>query len=109
MHVDDFKLFGKKQIIDQKWEEFMKEVDWKSQHHALTMFILGCSQREREMSKEIVDNYRNTFESRISAGAKEKILCFGTQTSLHGPMTWKVTQRNVKNNSAACQSRNSMH
>ena len=41
------------------------------------MFILGCTQRECETSKDGLDNRRNTFESRISAGAKEKLLCSG--------------------------------
>ena len=34
---------------------------------------LGCSQRQCETSKDVVDNYRNLFESRISAGATEKL------------------------------------
>ena len=34
---------------------------------------LGCTQRQCEISKNIVDNYRTMFESRISAGRKEKL------------------------------------
>ena len=34
---------------------------------------LGCTQRECEISKDIVDNYRAMFESRISAGGTEKL------------------------------------
>ena len=34
---------------------------------------LGCTQRQCEMSKEIVDNYRTMFESRISAVRIEKL------------------------------------
>ena len=29
---------------------------------------LGCTQRQCEVSQDIVDNYRTMFESRISAG-----------------------------------------
>ena len=36
---------------------------------------LGCIQRQCETSKDIVDNYRTMFESRISAGATEKLPC----------------------------------
>ena len=36
---------------------------------------LECTQRQCEISKDIVDNYRTMFESRISAGAKEKLPC----------------------------------
>ena len=34
---------------------------------------LGCTQRQCETSKDIVDNYRTMFESRISAGGVEKL------------------------------------
>ena len=34
---------------------------------------LGCTQRLCETSKDIVDNYRAMFESRISAGRAEKL------------------------------------
>ena len=34
---------------------------------------LGCTRRQCEMSKDIVDNYRAMFESRISAGRTEKL------------------------------------
>ena len=37
--------------------------------------IPGCTQRQCETSKDIVDNYRTMFESRISAGATEKLPC----------------------------------
>ena len=36
---------------------------------------LACTQRQCELSKDIVDNYSTMFESRISAGATEKIQC----------------------------------
>ena len=39
------------------------------------MYILGCTQRQCERSKDIFDNYRTMFESRISAGASEKVPC----------------------------------
>ena len=35
--------------------------------------FLGCTQRQCEISKDIVDNYRTMFESRISAGGEEKL------------------------------------
>ena len=34
---------------------------------------LGCTERQCEISKDIVDNYRTMFESRISADATEKL------------------------------------
>ena len=34
---------------------------------------LGCTQRQCQISKDIVDNYRTMFESRISAGGTERL------------------------------------
>ena len=34
---------------------------------------LGCTQRECQISKNIVANYRDMFEARSSAGAQEKL------------------------------------
>ena len=53
VYVDDIKLAGKKQNLDHVY--------------------LGCTQRQCEISKDIVDNYRTMFESRISAGRTEKL------------------------------------
>ena len=39
------------------------------------MCTLGCTQRQCEISKDIIDKYRTMFESRISAGATEKLPC----------------------------------
>ena len=36
-------------------------------------FFLDCTQRECTISNDIVTNYRHLFESRIPAGAKEKV------------------------------------
>ena len=39
------------------------------------MYTWECTQRQCERSKDIVDNYRTMVESRISAGATEKLPC----------------------------------
>ena len=92
--VDDIKLTGKKQNIDPMWKVLNKEVDVGEPTSFLDHVYLGCTQRQCEISKDIVDNYRAMFESRISAGATEKharkIFVF-----LRGHMTWKVMRRNV--------------
>ena len=41
----------------------------------LDQVYMGCTQRQCEISKDIVDNYRTMFESIISAGATEKLQC----------------------------------
>ena len=51
----------------------MKDVDLGEPTSFLDHVYLGCTQRVCEISKDIVDNYRNIFESRISARATEKL------------------------------------
>ena len=71
MHVDDIKLAGKQQ--KSMWNVLNKEVDLGEPTSFLDHVHLGCTQRVCKISHEIVPNYRDTFESRISAGAKEKL------------------------------------
>ena len=51
----------------------MEEVDLCEPTSFLDHVDLGCTQRECQSSKDIVDNYRKMFESRFSAGATEKL------------------------------------
>ena len=53
----------------------IKKLIWENQHLSLIMYIWDVNQRQCEISKDIVDNYRTMFESRISAGATEKSPC----------------------------------
>ena len=73
VHVDDIKLAGKKQNLDPMWKLFNKEVDLGEPTSFLGYVYLGCTQRQCEISKDIVDNYRTMFESRISAVGTEKL------------------------------------
>ena len=72
VHVDDIKLAGKKQNIDPMWKVLNKEVDLGEPTSFLDHLYLGCTQRQCEINKDIVDNYRNMFESRVSARVTEK-------------------------------------
>ena len=71
--VDDIKLAGKKQSIDPMWKVLNKEVDLGEPTSFLEHVYLGCTQRQCEISKVFVDNYRAIFESRISARGTEKL------------------------------------
>ena len=51
----------------------MKDVDLGEPTSFLDHVYLGCTQRERETSKDIVDNYKSMSQSSISAGAMEKL------------------------------------
>ena len=68
VYVDDITLAGKKQNLDPMWKVLSKEVDLGEPTSFLDHVYLGCTQRKCEVSKDIVDNYRTMFESRISAG-----------------------------------------
>ena len=75
VYVDDIKLAGKKQNIDPMWKVVKKEVDLGEPTSFLDHVYLVCTQRQCEISKDVVDNDRIMFESRISAGATEKLPC----------------------------------
>ena len=72
MYVDDFKLARKKQNINPTWKVQMKDVDLE-EPTSLDHVYFGCTQRECQISKDNVDNFKSMFESRISAGATEKL------------------------------------
>ena len=57
------------------WKVFNKEVDLGEPTSFLDHVYLGCTQRQSEISKDIVDNHRKMFESRISAWRTEKLPC----------------------------------
>ena len=71
--VDDIKLAGKKQNLYPMWKLLNKEVDLGEPTFFLDHENLGCTQRQCQISKDIVDNYRTMFESRISAVRVEKL------------------------------------
>ena len=73
VYVDDIKLAGKKQNLDPMWKVLNEEVDLGEPTSFLDHVHLGCTQRQCQISKDVVDNYRAMFESRISAGETEKL------------------------------------
>ena len=103
VYVDDTKLAGKKQNLDPMWKLLNKEVDLGEPTSFLDHVYLGCTQRQCETSKDIVDKYRTMFESRISAGGVEKLHSLKIFIFLHGLMTWLVMQRNVWNDIESSQ------
>ena len=73
MYVDDIKVAGKKQNIRPMLKVLNKEVDLGEPTSFLDHAYQGCTQRQCEINKDIVDNYRAMFESRISAEGTEKL------------------------------------
>ena len=83
-------LAGKKQNINPMWKVRNKEVDLGEPTSSFDHENLGCSRRQCEISKDIVDNYRTMFESRISAGEQKNCHSLKIFVFLHGPTTWRV-------------------
>ena len=73
VYVDDIKLAGKTENIEPTWKILMEDVDLGERTSFLDHVFLGCTQRECKISNDIVANYRDMFESRISAGLKENL------------------------------------
>ena len=96
VYVDDIKLAGKTHNIDPMWKVLNEEVDLGEPTSFSDHVCLGCSQRQCELSKDVVNNYRTMFKSRICG----KILVF-----LHGRMTWWVMQRSVWNDIVSWRTR----
>ena len=105
MYVDDIKLAGKKHNIDPMWKVLNKEVDLGEPTSFLDHVYLGCTQRQCEVSQNIVDNYRTMFESRISAGDWKNYHSLKRFVFPHGRMTWWVMQRSVWNDIVSWQTR----
>ena len=57
------------------WKVLNKEVDLREPTSFFDHENLGCTQKQCEISKDIVDKYRAMFQSRISAGATENLPC----------------------------------
>ena len=72
MCVNDIMLARKKQNIDPMWKLLNRQVHLGESASFLDHVYLGYTQRQCETSKDIVDNDRTMFESRISVGAAEK-------------------------------------
>ena len=76
VYVDEKELSEKKQHLDPMWKKLMKDVDLGEPTSFLDHVYLGCTPRECQTSKDLVDDHRNMFESKISTGATEKLPSF---------------------------------
>ena len=71
--VGDIKMAGKKQNLALMWKKLMKDVGIEEPTSFLDHVYLGCTQRECKPNEKIIGQYNKMFESRISAGATEKL------------------------------------
>ena len=93
VYVEAIKLAGKKQNIDPMWKVLNKEVDLGEPTSFVDHVYLGCIQRHCEISKDIVDNYRTMFDSRISAGELKNFHTLRIFVFLHGLLIWEFMRR----------------
>ena len=66
-------MAGKKQNMAPMWKKLMELVDLDETNSFLDHENLGCTQSECQPNEIIIKENREMFESRISAGATEKL------------------------------------
>ena len=95
VYVDHIKLAGKKQNICPTWKILMKHVDLGEPTTFLDHVYLGCTQRECQLwiITEICSNSEFLLEPTKNYQPELQGNLMPKQY-LHGPMTWKVMQRN---------------
>ena len=71
--MDDIKTAGKEQKMAPTRKQLMNNVDLDEPTSFLHHGYLGCTQRECKPNEIIFDEYREMFDSRISAGTTEKL------------------------------------
>ena len=84
--MDDINKPGRKQNLNPMWKKFMKHVDLGEPTSFLDHVYLGCTQRECKSNKSILEDCKEMFELRISAGATEKL--FGWEKSHTKTVAW---------------------
>ena len=73
VHVHDINMAGMLQNLALIWKKLMKDVDIEEPTSFLDHVYLGCTQREFKPNEKIIRQHNKMFESRISAGATEKL------------------------------------
>ena len=94
MYVDEIKMARKTEILGPTGKILMPT-------SFLDHVYLGCTLREYSISNDIVTNYRDMFESRVSDGSKKKLLTKASgkpdaKITSSWSTTWKVMQTIVE-------------
>ena len=106
VYVEDIELIGKKQNVSPMWKKLMKDVDIEEPTSFLDHVFLGCTRRECKPNEKIIGQYK-MFESRISAGATEKLPGWHKHREKlqRGHTTWKDMLENAWNRIANWQTK----
>ena len=111
-------LAGKKQKIDPMWKVLNKEVDLGEPTSFFDHVYLGCTQRQCEISKDIVDKYRTMFWIQNFRRSNWRITMLGKSAYFfvviwHGrscqEMCGTILWVGEQNDSTTLQSTNSLH
>ena len=104
VYVDDTKMSGKKQKLAPMWRKMMKNVDIEGPTSFLDHV---CTRRECTPNEKIIGHYNKMFESRISAGANEKLSGWDQLRAKlqRGPTMWKDMLGNAWNGLANWRTR----
>ena len=98
VYMDDIKMAGENQNMAPMWKKLMKNVDLDEPTSFLYHVYFGCTQRESKPNEDIVNQYREMFESRIFAGLTQQITRVGktpTPRRSRGPTTWNGMLQNA--------------
>ena len=104
--MDDIILAEKKQNIDPMWKLLNKEVELGEPTSFFDHVYLGCTQRQCEISKDIVGQLQSHVLNREFQ--RRELKNFHSSRSfvfLHRPMIWKAMQRNVWSDIVSKQTR----
>ena len=98
MNVDDIKLAGKKQNLNPIWKVFNKEVDLGEETSLLDHVYLGCTQRQCEISKDVLWTITGPCSIReFQRGEQKNFHSLKNFVFLRGPVTWRVMPGNEWN------------
>ena len=105
VYVDDIKLAGKKQSIDPMWKVLNKEVDLGEPTSFLDHVYLGCTQRQCEISKDLLTITEPCLNREFPRGELKNYHARKICVFLRGLTIWKVMPRNVLNDFVSWQKR----
>ena len=90
LYVNDINMAGKKRNTAPMRKKLLKSVDLDKHTSFFDHVYLGCTQRQCEPNESTVEQYKEMFESRISARATEKVLGWDKDHAKQqrGPTTW---------------------
>ena len=71
--MDDIKIAGKKQNLASMWKKLMQNVDLDEPTSYIDHAYLGRTQHECKPNEIMIEEYTKMFESRVPAGATEKL------------------------------------